>query len=57
LSSQGGVIIKVTANRQTEDDIELQVSVEDTGISIPADKLDKLFCEVMLNIFVLKNIK
>ncbi|WOD39063.1 response regulator [Nodosilinea sp. E11] len=43
-TSQGEVIVTVTSQRTRADDqITLQVAVKDTGIGIPADRLDRLF--------------
>ena len=39
----GEVFVSVKINSQTEDNIELVVSVNDTGVGIPDDKLNKLF--------------
>lgn len=39
----GEVVVEVRCERQTDDHVELHVSVRDTGIGIPADKLDSIF--------------
>jgi CheY-like chemotaxis protein/anti-sigma regulatory factor (Ser/Thr protein kinase) len=39
----GEVVVEVACRSQTEDEAELYVSVRDTGIGIPADKLAKIF--------------
>lgn len=39
----GEVVVEVTCRGQTEDEAELSVTVRDTGIGIPADKLATIF--------------
>jgi len=42
-TSKGEVFISVKLIKQEDEELMLQFSVRDTGIGIPADKLDKLF--------------
>ncbi len=42
-TDRGEVFVSVKLNSQTKDKIELLFAVNDTGIGIPEDKLDKLF--------------
>ncbi|HSG79042.1 MAG TPA: PAS domain S-box protein, partial [Acidimicrobiia bacterium] len=42
-TERGSVTVTVSRAEASTDDVELQVSVEDTGIGIPADKLDLIF--------------
>ena len=42
-TSKGEVVIEVVAERQTANEVELHFSVRDTGIGIPADKLEVIF--------------
>ncbi|MCK5841957.1 MAG: response regulator, partial [Candidatus Sabulitectum sp.] len=42
-TSSGEVAVTVTIQSQTEDSLLLKFSVKDTGIGIPAEKIDKLF--------------
>ncbi len=42
-TSEGEVSVTVALQSQTDDNIKLRFSVKDTGIGIPADKLDTLF--------------
>jgi len=42
-TSSGEVAVTATIQSQTEDSICLKFSVKDTGIGIPAEKIDKLF--------------
>lgn len=44
-TNEGSVTIVVNFVKLTEEQIELKVSVQDTGIGIKADELDKLFAE------------
>ena len=44
-TSKGEVAVQVTIARETARDVVLHFSVRDTGIGIPADKLDRLFTE------------
>ena len=47
-TSQGSVKLSMKRNRVVDGKVELQVTVEDTGIGIDRDKFDRLFCEVLL---------
>jgi len=40
---KGEVFVSVTKKTSLGDDVELQIEVQDTGIGIPADKMDRLF--------------
>jgi Amt family ammonium transporter len=42
-TDRGEVVIRVRLAEQTADEIVVQFSVNDTGIGIPADRLDRLF--------------
>ena len=42
-TSSGSVEIKVTGKNQTEESIDIHISVKDTGIGIAADKLQTIF--------------
>ncbi|MGE0084534.1 MAG: ATP-binding protein [Desulfococcaceae bacterium] len=42
-TEKGGINIRVSAQNQTDTHITLKFEVEDTGIGIPADRMDKLF--------------
>jgi signal transduction histidine kinase/CheY-like chemotaxis protein len=42
-TSQGSIKIRITALEENESTIKLKLGVEDSGIGIPEDKLDKLF--------------
>jgi PAS domain S-box-containing protein len=42
-TSDGEVTLKVIKLKQEPDEVELQFSVKDTGIGIPADKVDHIF--------------
>jgi len=42
-TEKGGINIRVSAQKQTDTHITLKFEVEDTGIGIPADRMDKLF--------------
>ena len=42
-TAEGDVSIKVESKEQTEKNVLLRISVEDSGIGIPADKLEHIF--------------
>ncbi len=42
-TSEGEINVAVAVEKETEKDVSLRFEVKDTGIGIPADKLDKLF--------------
>ncbi len=42
-TSDGEISVKVTMAEETESDVILQLSVQDTGLGIPADRVDRLF--------------
>jgi len=42
-TAKGHVIVRVELRRELDAEVELRFSVKDSGIGIPADKLDKLF--------------
>ncbi|HEY8897275.1 MAG TPA: ATP-binding protein, partial [Niastella sp.] len=42
-TQKGGISINITPLEQTNDDVRLRFSVKDSGIGIPADKLDAIF--------------
>jgi two-component system sensor histidine kinase/response regulator len=42
-TESGEVVVKVRAVSRTDDDVVLQFSVRDTGIGIPADRVDNIF--------------
>jgi CheY-like chemotaxis protein len=42
-TQKGGISINITPQEQTNDDVRLRFSVKDSGIGIPADKLDAIF--------------
>ncbi|MEQ9443220.1 MAG: ATP-binding protein [Cyclobacteriaceae bacterium] len=44
-TSQGGVIIEVELDKETEDQVQVVFKVQDTGIGIPTDKLAAIFEE------------
>ena len=44
-SNAGNIVISVKLLNQSDDDIELQISVKDTGIGISPDKIKTLFTE------------
>lgn len=41
-TSKGEIVVGVEQVRRTEDEIELHVSVQDTGIGIPSDKIESI---------------
>src|SRR5262245_40239028 len=42
-TARGGVFVSVTSRKLTDSTHELQFAVKDTGIGIPADRMDRLF--------------
>ena len=42
-TNSGGIEINVTADKKTEDRIDISFSVKDTGIGIPSHKMDAIF--------------
>jgi two-component system, sensor histidine kinase and response regulator len=42
-TEQGEVVIRVDVTVDTESEVEVRLSVRDTGIGIPSDRLDRLF--------------
>ena len=42
-TEQGEVVVHVAVESEDEDNVWLRLSVEDTGVGIPHDKLDKIF--------------
>ena len=42
-TSEGEVVVKVTVEHESDGDVKLRFEVRDTGVGIPADKLDQLF--------------
>ena len=42
-TEQGEIVVGVQQNERTDQDVELQFSVQDTGVGIPADKLEAIF--------------
>ncbi|AUI69286.1 response regulator [Beggiatoa leptomitoformis] len=42
-TAKGSIVVMVSASIQVDQDIQLQFAVSDTGIGIPADKIDRLF--------------
>jgi signal transduction histidine kinase/CheY-like chemotaxis protein len=42
-TDEGGIFVTVSAISETDDTVELRFEVRDTGIGIPADKMDLLF--------------
>ena len=42
-TEEGGIVVSVSSERQTDEVYCLQFSVQDTGIGIPQDKLKSIF--------------
>ncbi|MBA4368496.1 MAG: hypothetical protein C0403_12765 [Desulfobacterium sp.] len=42
-TEKGEVVVRVSLHHETEKDVTLRFAVSDTGIGIPADRLDRLF--------------
>ena len=44
-TNQGHVLVRVVGFDEDQNDVNLHIAVEDTGIGIPQDKIDHIFCE------------
>jgi signal transduction histidine kinase/DNA-binding response OmpR family regulator len=42
-TKEGEIVVGVTETKRTEDEVELQFSVSDTGVGIPSEKIEAIF--------------